>query len=251
MRVLCLADLHRLEYDRLAMREQDAWIEGLLAAHDPDVVAIAGDVFDEQSELAPYPELSRLFPDRPVVCTLGNHEFFGRTVREVLDRYEALYDPARWNVHYLDIVDSFDVGSVRFFGNVLWYDGSMATVPDQDVGTFAGKRWRDYEIVDFDWEGECRKCTEAILENQSGPDQTGFLLTHCVPHPGLNGHMFKAYSEFNAFSGVSWLLDRVRAEVAVCGHTHWRIPETVINGARCLNVGNDYVPPFRHAVLDV
>jgi predicted MPP superfamily phosphohydrolase len=45
LRVLCLADLHRLEYDRLAMIEQDQWIASLLQATAPNVVLIAGDVF--------------------------------------------------------------------------------------------------------------------------------------------------------------------------------------------------------------
>jgi len=251
MKILCLADLHRFEDDRLAMAEQNAWLRGLREEHDPRVVVVAGDVFDARSPVHPYERIARLFPELPVVCTLGNHEFWYRTVPEVLDHYQELYDPEHWNVHYLDIVGHYDIGHLRFFGNVLWYDGSMATVPGQDVSTFADHQWRDYEIRDFDWKGECQQCVEQIRANRPEDRQTGVLVTHCVPHAGLNGHMVKGRSRFNAYSGVTWLLDEIRPDYAVCGHTHWQIADTVINGVRCVNVGNDYFPPFRHHLLDI
>lgn len=50
MKILCLADLHRLEFDRLAMQEQDRWIAQLLETALPDAVIIVGDVFKEKSE---------------------------------------------------------------------------------------------------------------------------------------------------------------------------------------------------------
>ena len=251
LRVLCLADLHRLEYDRLAMLEQDRWLGALLAETDPAVVLIAGDVFDEKSEAHPYRELARLFGPRPVIAVLGNHEFIGRTVEQVMNRYRLLYDPGTWNVHFLDIVGSHRVGGVEFFGNVLWYDGSMATVPGQDLLDFAGRHWRDCEIREFDPVRECRRCVEAITACTPGPGLTRVLCTHCVPHPALNAHMSKRSSLYNAFSGVSWLLERVKADYAVCGHTHRPVHDVTLHGVRCWNVGSDYLPPFRHVALEV
>ena len=43
MRILGLADLHRLEFDRPAMDEQDRWLARLLDTTSPDVIVIAGD----------------------------------------------------------------------------------------------------------------------------------------------------------------------------------------------------------------
>ena len=241
MRVLCLADLHRLELDKLAVLEQDQWIAGLLREHDPDVVVIAGDVFDETSRVNLYEELTRLFGDRPVVCTLGNHEFFGHTVEAMLSRCRRLHDPNRWNVHYLDVVvGSYDFGDIHFLGNVLWYDGSMRTVLSQSMGKFAGGRWRGREIVDLDWTAGCGRCVDAILGNEPCDGKVGVLVTHCVPHVDLNGHMSKVTSEFNAYGGVTWLLDKVTAQWAICGQTHLRVVDRTINGIICVNVGNDY-----------
>jgi len=249
LRILCLADLHRLESDRAAVAEQDRWLAGLLAATAPDAVLIAGDVFDEQSEAHPYRELARVFSPVPVVAVLGNHEFIGRTVEQVLNRYRLLYDPATWNVHYLDIIGSHRIGDVQFFGNVLWYDGSLATVPGQDLLDFAGHTWRDGEIREFDPVRECQRCAQTITDCAAEPDTVRVLCTHCVPHPALNAHMSKPSSPYNAFSGVTWLLDRVKPDYAVCGHTHRPVHDVQINGVRCWNVGSDYTPPFRHVVL--
>ncbi len=251
MKILCLADLHRLKTDRIAMAEQNDWIKGLLRNHPPDVVMIAGDVFESRVDIHPYEELAMLFADLPVVCTLGNHEFWYRTVSEVLGRYQDLYDPAKWNVHYLDVVGSFDIGNVHVFGNVLWFDGSMSTVPGQNIDTFAEHRWRDYEIKDFDWRSECANCIEQIKANQPEERQTGVLLTHAAPHSTLNGHMAVAESKFNAYSGVSWLLDEIRADYAICGHTHYPVVEKTVNGIQCTNIGNDYWPPFKSHFLEI
>ena len=251
MKILCLADLHRLETDRIAMVEQDEWLEGLLREHSPDVVVIAGDVFEANSKLHPYEELAAIFHDLPVICTLGNHEFWYRTVSQVLDKYRDLYDPAKWNVHYLDVVGGFDVDHAHFFGNVLWFDGSMSTVPGQNIDSFADHMWRDYEIRDFDWRSACANCVEQIKANQPKDWQTGILVTHAVPHSALNGHMSQVTSKYNAYSGVSWLLDETEPDYAVCGHTHHHVVGKVIRRVRCVNVGNDYFPPFRHYLLEI
>jgi len=251
LKILCFADLHRIESDVLAIKEQDAWIKQLLANTNPDVIVIAGDTFESDDCKNPYQYLHELFDGICVILTLGNHEFYGHTVPEVLKEYEDLYDPSRWNVHCLDIVHAYDIGKVHFFGNVLWYDGSMGTVPNQYIADFANRRWEDFKILGFNWENECNKCFQNIKANQPTEKQIGFLVTHCIPNKELNAHLkFEHHNEYNVFSGVSWLLDEIRTDYAICGHTH-RSVNTIINGIHCINIGNGHHPPFHSCFLEI
>ena len=252
MKILCLSDLHRIVTDLWGSQEQEKWIASLLEEHCPDTVLITGDIFEHNLCVNPYEELDRIFGGVPVICTLGNHEFSYMEFTKVLKNYKSWYDPGKWNVHYLDVVGSYDVGNVHFFGNVLWYDGSTATVPGQNLMDFAGGRWLDRSIIDFDPVTECEKCVEQIIENKPGEEQIGILCTHTVPDQGMNGHYQEGQQNlFDAFSGVSWLLEKVKCTYAVSGHTHRRIIGKEISGACCINVGNDYYPPFLHYLLEV
>lgn len=253
MKFLCLADLHRDDGYPQYLQQQDADIAALLRAHRPDAVLLAGDIFESSFTGNPYAALAALFPERPVLCVLGNHEFWNRTVAETQAHYRRLYAPDRWPVHYLDVVGGLDLGDHHFLGNVLWYDGSTATTPDQRLLDFAGGGWPDTLIKSFDPLAETAACQEQIRRSLPRQGQVGVLLTHCVPHRTLNAHLRRpnaAANPFNAYSGLATLLDDVRCAFAVSGHTHLPVPETVINGCRCWNIGNDIFPPLRYVVLD-
>ncbi|MCF6176268.1 MAG: metallophosphoesterase [Victivallaceae bacterium] len=252
MKILCLSDLHRVIADVLALKEQQRWLGALLAELEPDVVLITGDVFESNPGINPYEDLHKLFNGITVICTLGNHEFVYTAVDRVLKNYRKQYQPGKWNVHYLDIIGHYDIGLVRFFGNVLWYDGSLATVPNQVLTDFAEGRWLDRTIVNFDPVAECEKCVEQIMLNQPEVGQIGLLATHCVPAREVNGHYQTGVQQpFDAFSGVSWLLDKVQCDYAISGHTHKRIIGKEINGIKCINSGNDYYSPFQHYLLEI
>lgn len=252
MNILCLSDLHRAKADLFGLREQNRWIESLLKEALPDAVIITGDIFENDPEINPYENLHKLFGELPVICTLGNHEFVDSTVDLVLKTYRDKYDPEKWNVHYLDIIGHYDLEFIRFFGNVLWYDGSLATVPNQQLLDFAGGRWLDRAIVNFDPVKECKKCVDHVMENQPEDWQTGILCTHCVPAKEINGHFQEGVQkEFDAFSGVSWLLEKINCNYAISGHTHRRVIGKIINGVKCINTGNDYYPPFEHYLLEI
>lgn len=252
MKILCLSDLHRVVSDRFEQLGQDAWIAELMEKYHPDVVVITGDIFESNLSVNPYEELHRLFNGLPVICTLGNHEFCYTTVKDVLSLYETMYDPQKWNVHYLDIVGAYDIGKVHFFGNVLWYDGSTASVENQNLLDFANNRWLDRVIVDFDPLKECERCVNQIMDNQPGVGQVGVLCTHTVPAIEVNGHYsYGLRNLFDAFSGVDKLLEKVRCDYAISGHTHRTVIGKVIDGVMCINTGNDYTPPFRHYLLQL
>ncbi len=251
MKILCLADLHRVTTDILALKEQDRWIRSLIEECNPNVVVITGDIFENNSGFNPYEDLYNLFQGIPVICTLGNHEFIYDTIENVLKKYKDDYEP-KWNVHYLDIIGHYDIDNIRFFGNVLWYDGTTASVANQNLADFAGGKWLDKVIMDFNPKNECEKCVEQIMNNQPNDNQIGILCTHTVPAKDINGHFQDGIAQpFDAFSGVSWLLDKVKCDYAISGHTHRRVIGKEINGVKCINTGNDYFPPFKHFLLEI
>lgn len=247
MRILCLSDLHR--YPGYGKGQQNITLGKILTKTRPDVIAISGDVHesDQKHPLNAFKDLSKAFCDYPVVFTLGNHEFFYYDVKSVLERYREQYDPTKYDVHCLDIMDYHDVDSVRFLGNVLWYDGSMATLPMQNLYNWADGGWADRLIKDFDYLKECMRCQkeiEDVLVETPGY-MTKILVTHCVPHEDLNRHMYKVDSPFNAFSGVRGYLDKLiekglEVDYSLSGHTHWRTVGKEIAGVQCINVGTDH-----------
>jgi hypothetical protein len=240
------------------------WVRAIVLGESPDVILITGDIFETMFEsmagINPYEELTKLLGDDiPIICTMGNHEFMYRTIEETHDFYTENYNPDKYNVHYLDIVGHYDVDHVHFFGNVLWYDGTLSTVGNQNLKTFADGCWADVVIENFDYLFEHGKCLRQLKENMNTDLPASILATHCVPHRKLNGHMVKTMSPFNAFSGVENLFATLSSDLsascgidwAVSGHTHWRMAGDVINGCFCVNVGNDYQPPFQHFIIDI
>ena len=249
MKILALSDLHINSIVRF--QEYKRWIRTLALGLKPDVIVITGDVFESNYVCNHYEQLAELAGRRKVIFTLGNHEFFDRTPAETLRVYRSNYNPNQYDVHCLDVINELDVNGVHFFGNVLWYDGSMATIQNQDMSTFANGTWADKYIVDFDWLKESNKYSEQIRWHSGDSSSTKILCTHCAPHRLLNGWMSEKDSPYNAFSGFNNFLGDVDTDYVLCGHTHWRQVEVKILDAVCTNIGNDYAPPYQYYLLEV
>ena len=102
MKIHILSDLHT-EFSDFDPPETDA-----------DVVVLAGDIGVGEGGIE---WAARQYPEAPVVYVPGNHEFYGRDVRDM----DRLFDAATANIHVLnDRAHVLD--GVRFLGSTLWTD---------------------------------------------------------------------------------------------------------------------------------
>ena len=256
MKILCLSDLHLMNF-----RMMDQEIQRLLGLWNSvgcfgiDVIVISGDVFEYNIKFSAYKRLIEIFgEDTPIIFTLGNHDFFFRTIEETLEKYTNDYNPAKYNVHCLDVIGRYEIGNVRFVGNVLWYDGSLRHRPNQDLYKWGNGGWMDKNIRMFDYQKEHELCVQQIKTNLVDDEKINVLVTHTVPFRALNGH--DDDSPLNAFSGIDNFnkylpLDGPRIKYAICGHTHKRVLGT-FHGVNCVNTGSDYYPnDLEHYVLGI
>lgn len=257
MKMLFTSDLH-LHPDTVngvlsALRKK-------IAKSNPDVLVISGDVSD-----APKRNTFDFFSefDLPVVFCLGNHEYAYSSVEKTLAKYAHDYEQcvARGvkSVHCLDTEGHFDTHGVRFYGNVLWYDGSLYNGYNRKYYIDKVYRgWLDASITDFKPIEENAKCVERIKHSQdAAAGKKLVLVTHCVPHRKLNlFDIDEPFSIPNCYSGVANLFDscHIYPDVALCGHTHRRVlyEHKAENGKSifCYNSGNDYFFDTGEVVFD-
>ena len=153
--------------------------------------------------------------------------------------------------NYFDIPHS----DYRLIGNVLWYDNTMKSninCKDDIINEY----WLDFSIKDFIPSIECNKCKKQIINNIN-KNKKHILLTHCVPHSGLNWFTNNMpNSIYNQYSGCKDFLIELKdknVEWALCGHTHKRMTGVYYN-INCINIGNDYVfktHEFKNFILEV
>ena len=244
MKILFTSDLHIV---RQYLSAQLDILRNKIKSEKPDVLAVSGDI-SEEPLIDSGEMLGNL--DVPVVFCLGNHEFVRneigpQSVANTLNRYKHSNSEATC----LDISGFKDIGDVRFVGNVLWYDGSLANL--NDAGCLVNNihpNWLDSHIEKFSAIKENLKCVKQIQESMASAEgKKVVLVTHCVPHRRLNWFdLYRPMSIYNAYSGVDNLFDKhdIYPDVALCGHTHHRMHYTHSGTSnkeiRCVNVGYDY-----------
>lgn len=252
MRAFVTSDLHI--YNKSSLNQAEKWVKDIVNnLHSSiDAIVLLGDIFERSYDVNPYKQLHYAFNyGVPIICCLGNHEFYSNPIDDTLKKYRDLYNPKKWDIHYLDIVGHHDIGSRRFVGNVLWYDGSMKSTADQMMGDFANGGWPDCSIPDFNWSRRCADCVSQIMDNRNC-NMLNILCTHCVPHVDLNGHIKdKPMHSFNAYSGIADFLTRVHFDFAFCGHTHYRVGPKNILGCVAENVGCAGFYPMQYSVVDI
>lgn len=258
MKILFTSDLH---LHQLTKNEVMGTVAGKVKSEKPDVLVISGDVTDMPG-VNVFRTLGEL--DVPVVFCLGNHEFAYRSVGNtiesmMLDASNAAVEGIS-HVHCLDIEDSVDIGGVRFYGNVLWYDGSLSNRMDTSkYMAHVWENWLDASIQGFDPIREHNACVESIVNvERMTENMPKVLVTHTVPHRRLNKFdVLTPMSIANCYSGVADLFDtrQVYPDYALCGHTHQRVTyeHHCANGhvVKCINSGNDYFWNTGDVIFDV
>jgi hypothetical protein len=107
MRLHILSDLH-LEFEPFAPPEVQA-----------DAVILAGDIDTGRKGLK---WALKTFPNRPVIYVLGNHEFYGQKLQNLIEDLREM--AMGTNIHLLEN-ESLRIGDVVFLGATLWTDFAL------------------------------------------------------------------------------------------------------------------------------
>ena len=185
--------------------------------------------------------LRKLIPgDVPIVVTLGNHEFWGRTFEETLAELKK-QTIADKNIFYLDLIGAVELGGMNFVGGTLFFDGSMRIRENQRVDEWDG--WQDWRIGEIVMRYmEFNAYYVDMIKSKMKPGISTVLCTHHVPHLLLNGH---DPSHYSFYTGVKVLMHELPFapkfdHCLVCGYTHRRMCGEIIPGFMGINVGSDY-----------
>ncbi len=212
MRIQVLSDLH------LEMQEPTP-----LPDAGADVVVLAGDIAAGADGVA---WAGRMWPDRPVIYVMGNHEYYGGDVDRVLD---AARETARGSsVHVLER-ETVLVAGVRFIGATLWTDFVLRGAEHAAASRDAARReMPDFEFIahqgapltpeaTVDWHECSRAWIERVLAEEA--DAPSVVVSHHAPHPHSNHYDGDPVSP--AFvSDLSQLIARRSPGLWVHGHTH-------------------------------
>ena len=105
-----------------------------------DVTVLAGDIRPGKSALA---WIRDNFPEQPVVCVLGNHEFYGRSIPKLIRDFRRIC--AGTNIHILEN-DCLYIDGIRFLGCTLWTDFLLFGDPAM-AGRNAARIMNDYRRI--------------------------------------------------------------------------------------------------------
>lgn len=257
MKLLCLSDLHiRLHHAVKAIDHniRSAFLERVNMEVDmisPDAVIITGDTVCAEQVRLISALLRRVIPDDlPIIVTLGNHELWGRTFEETLQKLKEQTVNDK-NIFYLDLIGGIEFCGVNFVGGMLFFDGSMRVRENQRVDEWNG--WQDWRIVDV--AKSYTKINAYYIDMIRSRMKSGIstvLCTHHVPHIKLNGH---EPGHFSFYTGMQDLIHELPFDphynnYLICGHTHRRVIGEVVQGFMGVNVGSDY-EKFESYVLEI
>ena len=205
MKLLCLSDLHlRTEavVDAIDRQHLSPFLEQIattVTKVSPDAVVVTGDtVCPAQVRLISATLRTFIPSELPVIATLGNHEFWGRTFEVTLEKLKE-QTLADQNIFYLDLIGAVELGGINFVGGTLFFDGSMRIRDSQRIDQWEG--WQDWRIVNIETRyTEINTYYVDMIRSKMKPGMPTALCTHHVPHIRLNGHTFSIYKRRNSFS---------------------------------------------------
>lgn len=216
MRIRILSDLH-FEFGN--------WRPPAVEA---DVVVLAGDIHQGQNAL---PWIKEHFARTPVVYVLGNHEFYGQAVPELIHLLRAA--TAGTNIHILED-SSVELGGVRFLGSTLWTDFAIKGNPKIGMRN-AEMMMSDYLYID---NSEARrtlraadtlafhKRSRAWLEEEiprGRADRTVIVTHHAPSGQSEAAHHCQSPLAPAFASDLDAIVEGSKVPLWIHGHTHWNV----------------------------
>ena len=128
MRLHVLSDVH-LEFGDYTPKETGA-----------DVVILAGDIHQGHQGIQ---WAKRHFPKQPIICVMGNHEFYGCDMRPLLEGCRA--ETRRGNISLLEN-QSVQIGGITFLGCTLWTDFKLWPKPAEAMEA-ASDYLADFKVI--------------------------------------------------------------------------------------------------------
>jgi Icc-related predicted phosphoesterase len=228
MRLWILSDLHL---------EVDPDID--LAIPDADVAVVAGDVHRPAWKAVQW-LAGTIAPHMPVVCVLGNHEFFSGSIDGCINRALAAAASAG-GVHLLHD-SAVVIGGIRFVGGTLWTDYAVDATShrgrqrDIDIAHAihtCGSLMPDHTAIHVDdskierWQPSharsafrrTRQVIEEVLSD--GADLPTVVVTHHAPHPESVEERYRGDPMTPGFaSDLSDLIWGWQPRLWIHGHVH-------------------------------
>lgn len=211
MKIHILSDLHT-EFSDFDPPETDA-----------DVVVLAGDIGVGSGGIQ---WAERWSPKVPVIYVPGNHEFYGRDVRDT----DQLFDAVSANIHVLSD-STLELDGVRFLGSTLWTDFRLygegeAWFSRQKaralIGDFISIRNGERPFTPED-SVEFHEASKAWLvsELQKKFDGTTIVVTHHLPAmPSINSRYKNDVLNPAFASRLEDVIERYQPDLWIHGHTH-------------------------------
>jgi Icc-related predicted phosphoesterase len=206
MKLLVLSDLH-FEFHR---DKGSSFIKGL--SREVDACVIAGDLGNSKNIVSSLKALSVYFKEIPVIYVNGNHDFYGSTRENVVNRINNLA-AAQPNLHYLDN-NSITLDGQRFLGTPLWFrDHPMNQIYQSALSDF--RVIKDYTKWVYK---ENHKAREFIEQNLTKKD---VVITHHLPCEQSIPQGFKQ-SNLNRFflCDMHDVILNYEPKLWIHGHTH-------------------------------
>lgn len=175
-----------------------------------DAILIPGDLCTAQYIKYAFSILCKEYKN--VIYTLGNHEFYGYSKREVHNILDALQSKHS-NLHVLNN-STTEIDGQRFIGTSLWYPATELAIKHRF-------EWSDFKHIKdgYEWIFKQHTIDRAFLEREMTADD--IVLTHFLPcpeaiHPKWAGHLSNCYF----LSDISDLIKERQPKLMVAGHTH-------------------------------
>jgi len=214
MRILVLSDLH-IEFAPFVP-----------SAADIDVVVLAGDIGVGAPAIL---WAGTAFADKPVICVLGNHEFYRGNIEET---WEDMRRAGSSNMYLLEN-QTVTIDGVRFLGCTLWTDYALFGPATQlDAMARADEGLADHRLITIGAAGSLRRYlpkdaltthvrSRRWLESELARAHEGptVVVTHHAPHRGSVASRYQEDMLTPAFaSDLGYLMGK--ADVWLHGHMH-------------------------------